>query len=417
MTRPIEVLLVEDSVSDAQVVKTILSSSSLEQPRLTHAERFTDALTILATKTYDLVLLDLHLPDGEGINLIKQLKQQVPDIPIVVITGQQDEDIAAKALEEGAQDYVVKSDTFSPTRLSQIGPASIGDWLVRRIHYSIEQAKHTHREEPGKQHLTLAHQGTNEGIWDWDLKNNYIYLSRQWKSLLGLFDNAFSHTPNTWLTRIHPEDRLRFEKTLQAYLTHRQPQFYCEYRIQHVDGHYLWVLTRGQALWNEAGIAYRLTGVQCNITARKTQEHGAYQRKELAQTTLHTVGAGLLSLQATLYLNEGLYEEAEPLLNAALNIRKSLLGENHPDVGISLYNLASLYDNQFRFKEAEDLFKQSLSIFKSTLGHNHPHTEHIRTKVSLICRLNRAMEAHQQASPNSPYLPRLSTKGPSNHDL
>ena len=104
----------------------------------------------------------------------------------------------------------------------------------------------------------------------------------------------------------------------------------------------------------------------------------------------------MLSLQATLLLNEGLYEEAEPLLQASLSIRTSLLGDAHPDVGISLYHLATLYDNQFRFQEAETLFQRSLTIFKDTLGAHHPYTQHIQTKVKLICRLNRAMEASKQ---------------------
>ncbi|MEO0708824.1 MAG: radical SAM protein, partial [Cyanobacteria bacterium J06649_5] len=75
--------VVEGDRTILSAVAAFVSSSSLEQPKLTHTGRFTDALTMLSQQTYDLVLLDLHLPDGEGIGLITQLKQQAPDTPIV----------------------------------------------------------------------------------------------------------------------------------------------------------------------------------------------------------------------------------------------------------------------------------------------------------------------------------------------
>ncbi|MGD1898359.1 MAG: PAS domain-containing protein, partial [Phormidesmis sp.] len=361
-------------------------------PKLPHALRFEDAATLLHDKPYALFLLYLHLPDGEGLELIKQLKQKAPETPVVVLTGLQDETVAVAALEEGAQDYVLKSDTFSPARLAQIGPTDMGNWLVRRIQYAIKRAEIEKKREIEQARYSLAHQGTNEVIWDWDLKNDHIYLSSRWNALLGLGNSAASSDPNEWLARIHPEDRTRFEQTLQHYLEQRHQKFYCEYRLRHANGDYIWVLAKGKALWDEAGIAYRMVGSQADITFRKSQEAEAYQKRELAQTVMHTVGAGLLSVQARLFINEGLYEEAEPLLECALAVRKSLLGNRHPDVAISLYNLAALYDNQFRFLEAEPMFKAALAIFEDSLGPQHPCTQQVKNKVVLLCRLNQAMQ-------------------------
>ncbi|MEL7333818.1 MAG: tetratricopeptide repeat protein, partial [Cyanobacteria bacterium J06560_2] len=358
-------------------------------------------------------LLDLHLPDGEGIQLITQLKQQVPEMPVVILTGVQDEEIAAAALQEGAQDYVLKSDTFSSVRLSQLGATDLGNWLVRRIQYAVKRAETNKQREIDQARYALINQGMQEGVWDWDLQGNTVYLSPQWTQLLGIYNrceaptetstknNISRYEPSKWLSRIHPEDKPRFDQTLQIYLQHRQPQFYCEYRIQHTEGHYIWVLTKGKALWDAAGVAYRIVGSQSDITARKRQEESAYHRRELAQTTLHSVGAGLLSLQATLYTKDGLYEEAEPLLACALSIQKALLGNEHPDVAVGLYNLAALYDNQFRFKEAELLFREALAIFQSTFGSSHPHTQKISTKVDMICRMNKAIKKAHVDQPDS----------------
>ncbi|MEM8503818.1 MAG: response regulator [Cyanobacteria bacterium P01_D01_bin.1] len=391
MDTDIKVLLVEDSLSDAQLVEAVVSSSNLGRPQMFHARRFGEALIMLAQQRYDLVLLDLHLPDGEGLDLIRQLKQRVPETPVVVLTGLQDETVAVAAILEGAQDYVTKSDTFSPTRLSQLGPTDAGNLLVRRIQYAIKRAELTKSLEAEQARYALANRGTDEGIWDWDLKTDRIYFASRWQSLLGIDGNPTSSSLSEWVSQIHPHDRDRFERTLQDYFDQHQQQFYCEYRIQHADGHYIWVLTRGKALWDQFNIAYRMVGSQSDITARKHEEAAAYQRKELVLTVLQTVGAGLLSMQAMLHVYEDRYEEAEPLLKGTLEMRKALLGHEHLDVAASLYNLASLYDNQFRFQEAETLFKQSLAIFQKALGAEHPHAQHVNVKVAMICRLNQTI--------------------------
>jgi len=96
-------------------------------------------------------------------------------------------------------------------------------------------------------------------------------------------------------------------------------------------------------------------------------------------------------MQAMLHIYEDCYDEAEPLLQGTLEMRKAILGDDHLDVAASLYNLASLYDNQFRFREAEALFKESLDIFQKTLGVEHPHTKRVSIKVTMICRLNQTI--------------------------
>lgn len=399
MRSNIEVLLVEDSFSDAKMVEAIVSSSDLEKPKLHHAGRFKEALSMLKENSYDLVLLDLHLPDGEGLGLIKQLKQQDPETPVVVLTGVQDDELAVKALKEGAQDYVLKSDTFSPTRLSKLGHTDLGNWLVRRIQYAVKRAELARQLAKQKQieqtRYILANQANREGIWDWDIKNKSLYFSPCWQSLLGLKgpegEACMRQGLKGWLSLIHPQDRARFNRTLQNYLTRQQSQFYCEYRIRQANGDYIWSLIKGEALWDETGVAYRIAGSQTDITKRKQEEESAYQQRDLVPTTLHAVGAGLLSIQANLLMGEGLYEASEPLLQGALALRISLLGRIHTDVGISLYNLAALYDNQFRFAEAETLFQEALEVFEKTLGMHNPHTRKVRTKVEMICRLNAAI--------------------------
>ena len=302
----IDALLIEDNPSDALLFEALISSSEFSQLKLHHTERFNDALTALQENTFDVILLDLCLPDGRGIDLVKQLKERIPQIPIVVMTGIQDESMAVAALQEGAQDYLVKSDTFSPQRLEKLGYVDIGNLLVKTLRYAIERAELTQQLETSQERYALAVEGARDGIWDWDLKANRVYYSSRWQSLLGLAiqdrDNA---SPNKWLARIHPDDKPAFDKKLEAHLEHPQDQqFHHEYRLLHADGNYRWVLTRGMALWDEQGVAYRFAGSQTDMTLRKSLENELHNEKELAQITLHSIGDAVITTDDQGYIKD-----------------------------------------------------------------------------------------------------------------
>ena len=84
------------------------------------------------------------------------------------------------------------------------------------------------------------------------------------------------------------------------------------------------------------------------------------------------------------YNNQGRYSEAEPLYQQALELRKKLLGEEHPDVATSLNNLAGLYNNQGRNSEAEPLYQEAIIIATKTLGENHPNTKTISQNYQIM---------------------------------
>ena len=388
----IDVLLIEDSYSDAQLVKTIINSSNSGKPKLHHVERFKKALAILETNDFDIVLLDLNLPDGRGLQLIKQLKQRIPKTPIVVLTGLKDQAMVDAALQEGVQDYVVKSDTFSPVRLSELGHVNVGNLLVQRIQYAIKRTELAQKSDSNQERYALVATGANDGIWDWDLIDNRIYYSPQWQACLGLYSCNCTNSPDEWLLRIHPEDRAHFEQKLQDYLAGEYQQFHCEYRIQHANGDYLWVLTRGTALWNDAGVPYRITGSQTDMTAVYTKRvYPLQQHQEFAQTTLHSIAIGIISNLASLYLETDRYSEALPLLEGGLMMRKWLLGDTHFEVAINLYQLATLYDDQGRYKKAEVLYREALVLFEKNLGPEHTYTNVVRIKVLLVARMNQVI--------------------------
>jgi len=104
----IKVLLVEDNLGDARLLYEGFSEAPPGQFQMTHVRRLSEAMEYLWEETCDMVLLDLGLPDSHGIDTLRLVRAQSPGVPIVVLTGFEDETMGDQALKEGAQDYLVK---------------------------------------------------------------------------------------------------------------------------------------------------------------------------------------------------------------------------------------------------------------------------------------------------------------------
>ena len=141
--------------------------------------------------------------------------------------------------------------------------------LIREI-AERRQTEEALRES--EERYALAARGANDGLWDWNIRNNTVYYSFRWKSMLGYDEGAEWNSLQDWLQRVHQEDRNEVEVKLSAHIGSMNPQFECQYRIQHKDGSYRWMLNRGLAVRDEHGQAYRMAGSQTDITDRKNAE-------------------------------------------------------------------------------------------------------------------------------------------------
>ncbi len=109
----IKVLLVEDNLGDARLLYEGMEEALPGQFQMTHVRRLSETLEYLWEDTCNVVLLDLGLPDSHGLDTLVLVRAQTPDVPIVVLTGFQDEELGDQALKEGAQDYLVKGQVDS----------------------------------------------------------------------------------------------------------------------------------------------------------------------------------------------------------------------------------------------------------------------------------------------------------------
>jgi len=106
--RALRVLLVEDNAGDARLLREMFTTERPGSIELTHLMRMSEALAHLAKADVDIVLLDMGLPDGHGLDTVRRARAVAPDVPFIVLTGLDDEALAAEAMKEGTQDYLIK---------------------------------------------------------------------------------------------------------------------------------------------------------------------------------------------------------------------------------------------------------------------------------------------------------------------
>jgi len=123
-----------------------------------------------------------------------------------------------------------------------------------------------------KERYELAARGSNDGLWDWDLKFGKVYYSPRWKSMVGYEEHDMGDSPEAWFSLVHPDDRKRLEAQIAAHIDGHTSHLEGQFRIAHRDGTYRWVLNRGLAVRDESGEAYRMAGSLTDITEQKVTE-------------------------------------------------------------------------------------------------------------------------------------------------
>ena len=139
----------------------------------------------------------------------------------------------------------------------------------------------------GAERYALSVRGANDGLWDWDFRTGRIHFSSRWKSMLGYGDHEVAHGPEDWFNLVHDEDLAELKTQIKSHISGMTPYLEHEHRIRRKDGGYAWVLTRAQAVRDEAGRAFRIAGSQTDITLRKRAE------AQLAHDALHDALTGL----------------------------------------------------------------------------------------------------------------------------
>ncbi len=263
----VKVLLVENNQRDCLVVSRALENGCENPVTIISANSCATAVRELETNPdIECVFLDYRLPDGDGLSLIQQVRQQFNKLPLVVLTGQDDHQMAVDLMKAGAIDYLSK-DNISPENLSQSLYRAI---RVYRAEKEAEAANSRLRESEERYRLVL--EGSNEGIWDWNLQSQVVYCNDRFLRMIGLSSSAKEIDKQQFYEQIHPDDRAQVESKIEDCVHGKTSQLEVEFRVHHSSGEDRYCIARGKAQTNRWGQPYRLAGVLIDITERKRNE-------------------------------------------------------------------------------------------------------------------------------------------------
>jgi diguanylate cyclase (GGDEF)-like protein/PAS domain S-box-containing protein len=262
LIEPVRILLVEDEAHDAELVLRSLKRAGLEcAGRRVDTEReFREQLSAFSPHV---VLSDFSMPQFDGMSALAVARELQPDVPFIFVSGTIGEEYAIQALKNGATDYVLKHD------MARLPPA------VERALQDAAIAAERQRMQVALQHSELRFRlaASTGDVWDWTVATGAAHISYQWKRRLGYDDDEVENTAAAWLALLHADDRSLVLQAFRAHLQHKAP-YDVEYRARSKSGHYRWSHAKGQAMWDENGVATYMAGSVVDITDRKLAEIG-----------------------------------------------------------------------------------------------------------------------------------------------
>jgi len=151
------------------------------------------------------------------------------------------------------------------------------DALTHLVNITREElAKQTHTLKESnklnqqlKERMEKALIGSNTSVLDWDFTDNSMYISPSWKEMLGFGDDELSNSTYSWFDRAHPDDKKHVLQMIRVNQKDQIKYFEFNHRLEHKDGHWIWVLGRAQILYNDNGEKVRMIGTQTDITEEK----------------------------------------------------------------------------------------------------------------------------------------------------
>jgi PAS domain S-box-containing protein len=270
-----KILLIEDSQADARLFRELLNElarpeQGVASPEVIWADCLAKGLETLSEQKVDVVLLDLSLPDSHGLETLYQTQDRAGAIPIVVLTGNNEEMLAIKAVRQGAQDYLVKGEVSGPS-------------LWRATCYAVERARTLTRWEESYRILQ-------------NLPNAlYVYSTRQWKvvysnrrfaSLAGVDENLIFRSGISMQELVHPEDFARFKQERQPALAANSTEMISSrFRIKTPKQGWQWLQAFENAyVRSNAGLPELVLGTAYPVPESLLADEATSQELELLRT-------------------------------------------------------------------------------------------------------------------------------------
>ena len=255
----INVLLVEDDEDDYLITREMLASQERARFVVDWCPSYATGLSTIQEQRHDVYVVDYRLGAHTGLDLVREGFTCGLRAPVIILTGETDYSIDLEATELGVTDFLVKHELDSTA-------------LERSIRYAISHHRAIRDLALSEERYALAVRGASDGIWDWELLSDRIYLSPRWYEILGWAEGIGDEDPAAWFNLVHHDDLAQLYDAIEAHLSGHTPHLQSEHRMRHADGSWRWVLNRGLAIHDTNGSATRMAGSMSDVTDRRRAE-------------------------------------------------------------------------------------------------------------------------------------------------
>lgn len=259
---PLRILLVEDNPGDAELIAELLASGPLTRDQIVHVETLAAALARLAAGGADVVLLDLNLPDGQGVECVEAVRRAAGELPIVVLTGTDDDAVALRCIAAGAQDYIAKQ-------------TMTGQGLRRAIAYAVTraaEAEERRRADALQQRLAAIVESSSDAIVSSTLDGVITSWNRGAEQIFGYTAAEAVGRPSREIMRL-PDAAAEEEHAQRlALLQGDGPPLASEVERLRKDGRPVVLSVIGFGLRDEAGRVVALAAICRDVTEARRQD-------------------------------------------------------------------------------------------------------------------------------------------------
>jgi two-component system, NarL family, sensor histidine kinase UhpB len=244
-------LIIEDNPGDSFLLKMQLEKAGWPVGNCHCETRLTGALKSLKNLNPVIIFLDLNLPDSNELETFLTIQSAVPNIPVIILSGINDNALSIQAVQAGAQDFLTKGEFDNKL-------------LLKTILYSIERKKTQLRLEEVNKRFTYASKATNDPLWDWNMKTGEIL----WNEKVAVFGYSSMLPKNQLWKNANTSNQEKGTEEWNNFLKSNKEQWENHYSFRCGDGTYKNIYERGYILRDSNNIPYRMIGTMQDETEK-----------------------------------------------------------------------------------------------------------------------------------------------------